>query len=590
MTQQIPSEQEVKDILISKLNAGEITREEAAAKMSAYRKLQSGQSAPKQAIDQPQTLSQPDPSIGDRVVGDVQALGQVAAGAIAEPVAGIAGIVAGGLGGADQAAGAVEAVRRFPENLPLNQSGADRLKQLGAGFQAVTDKANQGLGVMGGISKAVSTGSVQEGLEAGQKIASEGISNFLGDEVIKAGGSPEVAALAFTLPSAGLEAMGVKGARNLKGQTILGNELKVLSSNPNQALLQAAPSIDRLKKRAGELYSQIDDAKAVVDDTDYLNLAIEVKDLATRQGFDPRTSQQLAPNTQALLQLIEDDVGNPLTFSQIDQTRRMANVAAQSLVSPIDKAIGSIVKDKLDFFLDGQADKLAKSGDAELSGKFKQARQLWSKAKKAETLDELVANADLQASGFENGLRIGFRSLLKDKRKSAGFTTDERALMTEIVEGTTLANTFKKLGKLGFGDAQQSNMLMASLGGAAGFGAAGPLGAVTVPAVGTISSKLATRLTANKSKMLQEITKAGPDSQQIVSAYLRNTPKAGRDISDLTELLMRPEVDLSSLKKGPVNQIVADAAFAAEYLRDIGAANLIEVPAIIEGIKQEDDK
>lgn len=595
MTQQIPTEDEVKRILVEQLNSDEITRAQAAQKMSNYRKLISGQEIqPTQAIDQPRQLSQPDPTIGQRVLGDIQALGQVAGGAIAEPIAGLAGLGVGAITQDPmQAAQTVEAVRGFPEQvLPLGQAGQTRMQQLGRGVKAVTDIAGKGAGIVAGTGELLRTGDPSQALQKGLETAEKGVSNALGDAVLESTGNPELAAAAFLIPTAGLEAMGVKGARNLKGQTILGNERRVLSSNPNQALLQAAPSIDRLKKQASSLYDEIDAAKAVVDDADYLNLAIDVRDLATRQGFDPRTSQQLAPNTQALLQLMDDDVGNPLTFSQIDQTRRMANVAAQSITSPIDKAIGSMVKDKLDDFLDGQADKLAKTGEAELAGKFKQARNLWSRAKKAEVLDELVGNAELQASGFENGLRIGMRSLLKDKRKISGFTAEEKALMREITEGTGLANTFKKLGKLGFGDAQQSNMLMASLGGAGGFAVTGgnPLGAIAVPAIGTVSSKLATRLTANKSAMLNQIAKAGPDSRQIVSAYLKNTPKSGRDISDLTELLMRPDVDLSALKKGPVNQLVADAAFAAEYLRDLGAANLIEVPAIIEGIRQEEQK
>ncbi|RKW71284.1 hypothetical protein, partial [Bacillus sp. L75] len=70
---------------------------------------------------------------------------------------------------------------------------------------------------------------------------------------------------------------------------------------------------------------------------------------------------------------------------------------------------------------------------AEVGGKFKNARGLAQRAFKAQDMEDLIENASLQASGFENGLRIGARQLLKNKKRVKGYTIDEKAALRGLV-------------------------------------------------------------------------------------------------------------------------------------------------------------
>lgn len=581
-SQQIPTEAQVKEILKRQLNEGKITTTQAAAKMSNFRKLQSGQeitptNVAGQAFQQPQSL--PKPTLGEQVKGQAQAVGGILTGALAEPIAGLSGLAVGGItGDAGQAAGTVEAVQQFASDVvPTNRVAEQRLEQFGQAVQGGVNLFNKAL-------------SLPFSGETEKNIQEKGVSDTLGDAVLEATGNPELAAIAFSLPTAIIEGAGFKGVRNLKGQSVFNAEKQFLANNPKVAIAQASPEIKQLKDKANTLYKEIDEAGAVVDQNDYLNFAIDIGDTSRKMGFDPRVSQQLTPKAQALLQLVEDDLGGNITFGKLDQTRRLAAIAAGQIDNPVEKAIGTMVIEKIDNFLDGQAVKIDAVGDTALSGKYREARNLWSRAKRSEVLDDIVAGAQEQASGFENGLRIGFRSLLKNKKKLRGFKPAEIELMREISQGTTLANTTKKLGKLGFGDNQQTNMLMFSLGGGAGFAAGGPFGAVAIPTLGTVSGKLATQLTANKSTLLNSVVKAGDNGLDVTKAYLKNTPPKDRSISDLTELLMNTNVDLEAMKKAPLSQLAQDAVFAAERFKSIGAANLIEVPAIIQSNQQEEQQ
>ena len=589
MTQQrIPTESEVKAILLQQLNNGEITQEDAAQKMSNYRKMVSGQQVT-QPVGMPNKQYQQQPgaqdqqSIGQRVLGDVQAVGRVAGGAIAEPLAGLAGMTVGAITqDAEQAAGAVEAVRDFAQVIPLNQTGQKRIDQFGHIVQKGVDAARFPLSGLAGIVSSVIPGGMT-GADAVKMVQEQGFSDFLGDAVLNATESPELATIAYTMPAATLEAMGIKGARQLKGQTFAGAENAILSTDTGKALQQASPTIQQLKTQSRELYDAVDASGVKVDQGDYLQFALELNQTLQKNGFNPKVADKLSPKAQAVLQAIEDGVGDDFSFGQFDDMRKLANAGSLDLNNPLEQSLALIIKDSMDDFIDSQAAKL--TGDASEVGKqLTQARQLWSRAKKAETIDEVIANASHQASGFENGLRIGFRQLLKNKKKLKGFSTEERALMQEIVDGTGVANTLKRVGKLGFGEGQQTNMLLGYLGGAGGYAVGGPFGAVVLPGIGTVSGRLATRLTSGKSQFLSDVTKAGGDGKQVVSAYMKNTPTKDRNITELTELLLQSNADLSAIKKGPVSQLVQDAVYAAEHLSNVGMTNFIAAPAFIEAV------
>jgi hypothetical protein len=241
---------------------------------------------------------------------------------------------------------------------------------------------------------------------------------------------------------------------------------------------------------------------------------------------------------------------------ELEDIREVAQGVAGSM-NKNEARVGSMVIGILDDFisdLDPRMIKRNKGVDAtQLGQKYSSARSLWGRARKAETIQEAFEKARNQASGFENGIRTQFRSILNNKKKSKFFTKDELKTMQQVVRGTGTQNILKLLGKFGFGEGQATGMLGGSIGVGAGAAFGGPVGAVAVPVVGQTSRKLAQIMTRKGAEFTDAFVRAGKNGRKIVEAYIRNTPRAQRSSAELAELLM--DADLSRIpKSGMVNE------------------------------------
>ena len=83
-------------------------------------------------------------------------------------------------------------------------------------------------------------------------------------------------------------------------------------------------------------------------------------------------------------------------------------------------------------------------------GPLAEARALWSRGMKSQTIEDAMERAKLAASGYENGLRIEFRRILKSKAEMRAFTADERRAMKEVVSGGMSQAALRILAALGF--------------------------------------------------------------------------------------------------------------------------------------------
>lgn len=358
--------------------------------------------------------------------------------------------------------------------------------------------------------------------------------------------------------------------------SIVSNTGRRVTTRSARALLkESAPTTEGLKDTARTVYREIDDLGAVVKSSETDRLARRITQTVTREGYHPR----LHPKVAVTLDELAKSEGKDLTVTEIDIIRKIAKSAEKSL-EPDEQRIGKIVTASIDDFLDNLKQGSFSRGGGEVGALYKDARQLWSRAKKSELLEEAFTKARDQATGFENGLRVQFRAILNSKKKRVGFTQDEIQAMQQVVRGTSAANTAKMLGRFGFSEGQASNMMLGSLGvagGAAGGAALGigaSTGAIIVPAIGTVSRKLAQKLTANNARLAQAVVKAGKNGPRIIAEYMRAVAKADRDPIELGELLKRPEIGLAQISRRVASlpkeqrQIVNNAVFYAEALRE----------------------
>ena len=196
---------------------------------------------------------------------------------------------------------------------------------------------------------------------------------------------------------------------------------------------------------------------------------------------------------------------------------------------------------------------------------LKQARSLWQRQAKLGMIDDAVERAQNQASGFENGLRTQFRSILNSPKKMRGFSDDEKKAIQTIVRGGPVENTLRLLGRFGWGEKGATNVIGASAGAALGGATSGGVGAVAVPIMGQIARRGAARATQRNVEQLQRLAAAGAHPRFIVNKYAQ---AAGPNASaqDLSKFFATtPRNDLLDLAaklnglKGPQRKLASDA-------------------------------
>jgi hypothetical protein len=489
---------------------------------------------------------------GTSVLSVVEPAVTLATGAIAEPIAGLAGIAQAVNPFAEPGAGAraVEATREFITVKPQSEEGQRGLEAVGEVLQPVADV-----------------------LQTSEK--------FLGDETFKATSSPVLAAAATTIPTLLLELIGVAGA---KGSLKTAENLKAASNSRQvkKAVVSAAPDIEQIKDISRGVYKELDDSGVSLQPKAFKGMVNRINQAVRKSGFD----EDLTPKTASVLRRLESELGTAPTLTQVDTLRKVAQNAAKSL-EPADAALGSIIVDNIDSFLDIVSPTAFKKGTltaAEITPKFKVARELWGRARRSELINESFEKAKNQASGFENGLVTQFRSILNNKKKSRFFKKGEIEAMQQVVRGTTTGNIAKVIGRLGFTEGHATNILGGLAGSAAGAAVGGPIGAVAVPVIGQVSRKLAQKLTRKNAEFADTVIRAGSNAEGIARAYIDATPKKLRTSAELSELLSRPDIALDNLvvAKNPLLREAAEIAQGNKILAAVTTA-----PGAIESATQQ---
>lgn len=497
---------------------------------------------------QPGLAAQPEPTTGEQALGTLETVAAIGSGAIAEPIAGIVGLVTAPFIGIDEAVKNIAATRDLLTFKPRSEESKAQLQAIGETIQPVA----------GAVSK---------------------IESVLGDTVLELTGSPALAAAAHSLPTAALELIGVKG---LRGARLKGVKL---SNEVAEAITQAAPDLKTIKSNATKAYNDLDNLGIRVKPQVFERFANKLSNKLKGEGIDPT----LHPKSTAAIGRILDDIGQSKKPSELDTLRKIAKDAASS-IDPSDARLGNIIVKEIDDALD--------SLSTQIGGKFEEARALSQRAFKSQAITDMIENASHTASGMENGLRIEARKILKNKKKRRGFSKDELSALRQIEQGTTSANAAKFLGKFGISEGQATSMLGASIGigggGAIGsfFGPGGAaIGALAVPALGQFAKKTAQRITLNNTKFADDLVRSGKNANDITRAYLKHTPIADRSISDLTDLLLDTNLTPASIKSLPSSKSTAGklAADAVHFSKEIkrraqqaGSAALIAQPELKE--------
>ncbi|MCK5019410.1 MAG: hypothetical protein KAS32_20295, partial [Candidatus Peribacteraceae bacterium] len=258
--------------------------------------------------------------------------------------------------------------------------------------------------------------------------------------------------------------------------------------------------------------------------------------------------------------------------AEINILREVAS-GAKGAMKKNDQRIAGIMVDSIDEFLDDLSPSSIQSATvkaSEIGPKYKVARELWGRARRSETLIDAMGRAKDSASGFQNGMVQEFRRIIKSKKESRFFSPRELDYMKKVSRGTTPVNVSKFIGRFGLTEGQTTSFIGASVGAYAGASVFGGPGAVIVPAIGQVSKMLAQRLTKSNAKFADTIVRAGKDAEKITSIYLKNTAKGKRSASELSELLLRPDIALDAAIDSS-NVLLREAAEIAKGNRILSA-------------------
>lgn len=508
-----------------------------------------------------QNLGGADPlAFPKQIKGIGEAISSIGSSVFSRPISGLAGLAETVTG--DAQAGAEEVARQQALLTPdLSPEGQQVLQDIGGGLESLMQ--------LPGIDKVIELSkNTQDFVTKVGEITGQSVAGETGRQI---GG-----AIGRGTPQALIEGAGIRASLLPRGQTLSSftsankaNLPKTPSKREIRRLsFEAAPDVGQLKQAARSIYKNIDDLGVTVRPQATDKLFDDIAKSVRSEGF----SAAIHPKVAGVLGELENVKGQALNVSEIDTLRKVARSAARS-IEPEEARLGSIIMSKIDEGLDNlKQTQLLNGQGAEVGGLYRQARNLWGRARRSELIDESFEKARNQASGFENGIRVQFRSILNNKKKLKGFKPQEIKAMQRVVRGGGAENTAKALGKFGFTEGQASTMLLGSAGVAGGAALGGAPGAVIVPLIGQVSKNLAQKMTRNNAEFANALVRSGDNSSDIIKAYYKHVPKAERNTADLTELLLgKTKLPSGRKVKGLTseqNQAIKDIAFINKSLTE----------------------
>lgn len=277
---------------------------------------------------------------------------------------------------------------------------------------------------------------------------------------------------------------------------------------------KSVPTLEELDAAAKAAYKRASDAGIVVSEGSFKGLKTRLVTALKKEGID----KTLHPSTTAAIKRITETKG-PVTLEGLETLRRIASDAKGSL-SAADRRLAARVVDDLDDYVDNLGSKDVTAGNPAQAAALKEARDLYSRKKKAEEIDKLIRDAqdsaaNFSGSGLENALRTEFRKLSKNEKRMRRFSKEEQAAIRKVARGGPLENTARFIGKFA-----PTGVVSGVLTGGAGAIIGGPLGAA-LPLAGIAGRATATRMTVRNAKAAGELMRRGP-ARQEVPAQKRN--------------------------------------------------------------------
>ena len=298
----------------------------------------------------------------------------------------------------------------------------------------------------------------------------------------------------------------------------------ILSTIPQGVLSSALPrrstipTGDDLTIAARKLYKEADDSGIVISPDSFTNFVQSVRPKLDEAGFDHVLHKRVA----RALAVLEERADTPQTFSQTEILRRIINNAASSKYKD-ERNIAYILRENLNEYVVNLKENDILGGDPANAGLLDNARDLWSRTGKAETVNELIDRAEIRSktsgSGYEAALRTEVGSLVLNRNRIRLFSADEQEALRKVAKGGPIGNLLRWIGKF-----SPRGVVSTAIGGSLGFAALGPLGVPLVYGVGEAARAGSTAITSRSARLAEQLMRSGGGNypHQMISPYQEN--------------------------------------------------------------------
>jgi hypothetical protein len=210
---------------------------------------------------------------------------------------------------------------------------------------------------------------------------------------------------------------------------------------------ERALSTSALEKVAQSKYQMLDESGLQLNNDAFVKSMTDIQKSLRSEGYTPKAFPKV---TGALEELTS--TAQPKDWTELQALRKMIK-SGQASIDPDEKRLASILLDKYDDYLISVPKTDVIAGDAAKAGKiWDDARNAYSRMKKSEVFEDMLANAELDRSKFtqsgaENSLAQQLRTLAKNDKKMRLFTAAERDAITKAAKGDTTQNLLKFYGR-----------------------------------------------------------------------------------------------------------------------------------------------
>ncbi len=292
----------------------------------------------------------------------------------------------------------------------------------------------------------------------------------------------------------------------------------VAGRSASRAASRNVMTADDLKAAANQVYDAADNLGVVVQPTSYQALVQRLYSRLVNEGVDPT----LHPGVLSAFKRLEELQNQPVSFKTLDIIRRVANSAGKSIQNRDEGRLAGIMVDEIDKLMNGLRPTDVVQGNGAAAGKLiQEARNLWSRARKSETLENVVeramdrVGANYTSAGFQTAIRQEVKALLKNGGR--GFSKAEVGMMRDLVRGASVQNILRHIGKLA-----PRGVVGATLGGGVGYTLGGPAGAAAIWGVGEGAKRASSAMTQrNLNGLIEFVRRGGPRVLQKLPAKQR---------------------------------------------------------------------